>query len=112
MLCAKIFHHNIFVIIKKGRSAREHVINKRTLSSVGDYKAKPIRCLSITQAFDDLWSHVLRGSAKTIRLLVATVHNFGQSEVSDSGVTFCIKQYIFWFEISIDDASFVEIRDG
>lgn len=55
-------------------------------------------------AHQHLWTHILRGTTEGVSKVVIARELLGEAKVSKLNVAVNIKQYIFWFQVSVNDS--------
>jgi hypothetical protein len=73
-------------------------------------KAPPVHGLSVTFAHHYLRCQVLRSAAYGVGLILIKLEDtlLGEAEISQPDVALGVEQYVFWLQVSVDDASGME----
>lgn len=110
---------------RKRRGARSNSLEERLLvvilKHVGRLSGKhfiddacerpPVDGFSVSFSVDDFWRKILRGAAHGLRIRVSRNVSLREPEVRELCVAILANQYIFRFQVSINDIVLVQVSE-
>lgn len=97
--------HLVLIRVVKGRYADDHLVDE-------DAECPPVESFVVSAAHDHLRREILGRAAERVRLLTVSLHNLGQTEVSQHNVAVVVQKNVLWLEIAVDYITLVQVAEG